>query len=124
MDNKEYYRGVFAKNLCRVMELRGKNQADIIRDLNLNRSAVSTWCNGTRIPRMDKIDQLATYLNVQPSDLIEDPHKDSGKPTPLNKEEEKLISLFRSLNSSGQMRLIESAEDFAQISKYTCQDAR
>ena len=49
-----------------------KNTNDLINDLDLNKSAVSTWCNGTRLPRMDKVDALAKYFGINRSDLIED----------------------------------------------------
>ena len=40
------------------MEKNNKSQIDIINDLGFNKSAVSTWYNGTRLPRMDKVDEL------------------------------------------------------------------
>lgn len=54
------------------MELNGKTQIDLINDLGFNKSAVSTWCNGTRLPRMDKVDALAKYFGISRSDLIEE----------------------------------------------------
>ena len=54
------------------MRLNGKNQTDLINDLGFNKSAVSTWCNGTRLPRMDKVEILAHYFNINRSDLIEE----------------------------------------------------
>lgn len=74
--SEEIYRKIFSKNLNYYMDKRGKTQTDLIRDLGLNKSAVSTWCNGTRLPRMDKVDALAKYFGIKRSDLIED------KPSP------------------------------------------
>ena len=37
-----------------------KTQADIARDLKLNKATVSSWMNGTRIPRIDSVDLLFT----------------------------------------------------------------
>ena len=54
------------------MELCNKKQADIINDLGINKSAVSTWINGTRMPRMDKVQALADYFGINKSDLLED----------------------------------------------------
>lgn len=54
------------------MSLNNKEQIDLINDLGLNKSAVSTWCNGTRLPRMDKVQLLANYFGIEKSDLIED----------------------------------------------------
>lgn len=54
------------------MGISGKRQIDLIEDLGINRSTVSSWCAGKRMPSMDKIDILAKYLNVKFSDFIED----------------------------------------------------
>ena len=69
---EESYKKIFAKNLNYYMKLNDKTQSDLINDLNFNKSAVSTWCNGTRLPRMDKVESLAQYFNINRSDLIED----------------------------------------------------
>ncbi len=66
------YKKIFAENLKYYMKLHNKNQADLINDLGFNKSSVSTWCNGTRLPRMDKVDILAKYFDINRSDLIED----------------------------------------------------
>ena len=66
------YKKIFAENLKYYMKLHNKNQADLINDLGFNKSSVSTWCNGTRLPRMDKVDILAKYFDINRSDLMED----------------------------------------------------
>ncbi len=69
---EDIYKKIFSKNLNYYMELNKKTQTDLINDLGFDKSAVSTWCNGTRLPRMDKIEILAKYFNVNRSDLIEE----------------------------------------------------
>ena len=66
------YKKIFSKNLCHLLQAHGKNQSDLIKDLGFTKSAVSSWCRGTRIPRMDKVEELARYFGIQKSDLIED----------------------------------------------------
>ena len=70
LDDK--YKKIFSKNLNYYMDLNGKTQTDIINDLDINKSAISSWCNGTRLPRMNKVELLANYLNITVSDLIGD----------------------------------------------------
>ena len=53
------------------MTVKGKTQTDIINDLDINKSAISSWCNGTRLPRMNKVQLLADYFSINVSDLIE-----------------------------------------------------
>ena len=69
---EEVYRKIFSRNLIHYMEMNGKTQTDLINDLGFNKSAVSTWCTGTRLPRMDKVDALAKYFKINRSDLIEE----------------------------------------------------
>lgn len=72
------YKNIFAKNLNYWMQVRGKTQSDIINDLDINKSAISSWCNATRIPKMNTISILADYLHINLSDLLED-KSDSSK---------------------------------------------
>ena len=70
--SEETYRKIFSKNLNYYMNINQKMQTDLVNDLGFNKSAVSTWCDGTRLPRMDKVDALAKYFGIKRSDLIED----------------------------------------------------
>jgi transcriptional regulator with XRE-family HTH domain len=68
---KEEYAKVVAANMRRIMYDREKTQADLARDLHLNKSTVSSWMNGTRTPKIDKIDLLCEYLSCTREDLME-----------------------------------------------------
>lgn len=85
---EDQYKKIFSKNLRHYMALYNKEQIDLINDLGFNKSAVSTWCNGTRLPRMDKVEKLARYFNINRSDLIEEkkgvPEKSRSKGVPIN----------------------------------------
>lgn len=74
----DFYKKIFSRNLNHYMKKNDKTQSDLINDLGFNKSAVSTWCNGTRLPRMDKVEQLAQYFNINRSDLMEERSQDSG----------------------------------------------
>lgn len=76
----DQYKRIFSKNLRFYMTQNNKEQIDLINDLGFNKSAVSTWCNGTRLPRMDKVDALAKYFGINRSDLIEE--KEEAPATP------------------------------------------
>lgn len=66
------FKKIFAKNLSNLLSINKKTQTDLVNDLNLNKSTVSTWINATKMPRMNKVEQLANYFGVEKSDLIED----------------------------------------------------
>ena len=61
MSEQDYGR-IIGANLKRLAWERKKTQADISRDLGISKATVSSWMNGTRIPRMDKIDMLCDYF--------------------------------------------------------------
>ena len=66
------YGRIISKNLKRIMYDHQKTQADISHDLSISKATVSSWVNGSRIPRMDKIDLLCHYFNVTRYDIMED----------------------------------------------------
>ena len=72
MSEQDYGR-IIGANLKRLAWERKKTQADISRDLGISKATVSSWMNGTRIPRMDKIDMLCDYFSVKRSEIME-PH--------------------------------------------------
>ena len=89
--SEDYYKKVFSDNLKRYMDLYNKSQVDLINDLGLNKSAVSTWCNGTRLPRMDKVNLLANYFHCNRSDLIEEKIEPKEKAPELTARDERDI---------------------------------
>lgn len=70
--SSEEYGKIISKNLKRIAYENQRTQADIARDLKLKQATVSSWMNGTRVPRMDKIDLLCHYFNCSRSDIMED----------------------------------------------------
>lgn len=75
MTSAEYGK-IISKNLKRIAYDHQRTQADIARDLNLKQATVSSWMNGTRVPRMDKIDLLCHYFNCSRVDIME-PHEET-----------------------------------------------
>ena len=69
--NDNMLKEIFSKNLNDVMNERGKIQMDLMKDLGLSSSTVSSWCKGQKMPRMGKVQMLADYLQVPKSRLIE-----------------------------------------------------
>lgn len=67
LGNKE----VFSKNLLYYMKINDKDRNDISRDLDIPYTTVTSWCNGEFYPRIDKIELLSRYFDIEKSDLIE-----------------------------------------------------
>ena len=89
----------FKTNLKKIMALKGKNQSDIVKALNSKQSTVSDWLNGKKYPRMDKVQMLANYLNVDIIELVDNQSNDS---ITFTNTEKALIKNYRQLNEQNQ----------------------
>lgn len=72
MSEREYAK-IISRNLRRIMYENNKTQAEVAKDLHLNKATVSSWMNGTRIPRIPNIDMLCHYFNVTRAEIMEEP---------------------------------------------------
>lgn len=68
LGNKE----IFAKNLIFYMNKHNIDRNRLCADLGFKYSTVSEWLAGNKYPRIDKVEMLANYFNIQKSDLIEE----------------------------------------------------
>lgn len=99
------FRKLFARNLTYYVNSSGKTQAEVAKALHLSKATMSSWCIGTRIPRMDKVDMLCDYFGIRRSDLMED-HSFTPAATdplyPLSREEEEIIRHYRKASDDTQ----------------------
>lgn len=105
MGNKD----VFASNLKLYMEAKGKTRNDISEALGISYFTVSDWVNGKKYPRMDKVERLANYFNIQKSDLIEDKTMQPQSPDneTLTEGELVLLDLFRRVPEEQQQLVLQ-----------------
>jgi ribosome-binding protein aMBF1 (putative translation factor) len=54
------------------MELHSKSRQDISDALGISYFTITSWVNGTKYPRMNKVEQLAKYFGILISDLVEE----------------------------------------------------
>lgn len=73
LGNKE----IFSRNLKYYMNLYNKSRNDICKDLGFSYTTFTSWYNGDFYPRIDKIEMLANYFNIEKSDLIEEHHNNA-----------------------------------------------
>lgn len=73
MTNEEYAK-IISKNLVRLIYESGKTQKEIAQDLGVSTSALSSWVNGERIPKMSKIDMMCNYFGCKRTDIMEEHH--------------------------------------------------
>ena len=96
---------IFSKNLRHWMQIRGKTQNDIINDLGFISSKVSNWCTGKAYPRMDAVQQLADYLQIYKTDLIEEPKLNNHNRIPI----------FNKIPAGIPIELIEDVIDYEEL---------
>ena len=63
---------IIAKNLTHYLTCSGKNQVDLANHMGVSQAAVSDWCTGNKLPRMNKFDKICAFLSIERSDLMED----------------------------------------------------
>lgn len=125
MSTREYAR-IVSKNLRRIASDQNKTQADIARDLRLNKATVSSWMNGTRVPKMENIDMLCHYFNVTRFDIMNEAVEKSEQPAYYTDPETAKIAqeifddsdlhaLFRAARGSKPENLAMAAELLSRL---------
>ena len=119
--SEDEIRKIFAKNLNNYLYLNGKTQADLYRYMGVSSATASNWCNGVKMPRMDKIQAICNWLGVEKSDLLESKNNiDGGKlTTTVTPKEFQHLNNFRTLNDAGQEKAVEYVSDLADNPKYS-----
>jgi transcriptional regulator with XRE-family HTH domain len=105
MEHKE----VFAKNLKKYMELNGKSRREVCAALGYSYFTFSDWVNGKKMPRMDKVEQLANYFGILKSDLIED-KKETAPKDGLSEAKLQLLALAENCSEEEAERLLQVFE--------------
>ena len=60
------------RNITKRLIKKDKTQQDMCNDLGWKKGTVSAWVNGTRMPKMDKIDIMCKYFGCERDDLLFD----------------------------------------------------
>lgn len=118
-EREKEYAKIIGRNLRRIAYEHDKTQAQIAKDLRQPTATVSSWMNGTRIPRMGKIDLLCEYFGVSRVDIMEPHNKSKLNTFELTNLESEIISGFRFLNDDGKEKIREYLADIIVNPKYT-----
>jgi len=113
IDEKELGRLV-GKNISEMLELRGKTKAQLADFLGVSQAAVSTWCSGSKTPRMDKIDNICRFLNVPRSAIISERITDG---LPEATDDELKFALFGGLEGVTD-EMLDEVKSFAEFAKH------
>ena len=89
---------VFTSNLKKYMEKFEENQTDLAKVLGCTPAAVSLWCLGKKIPRVDRVSAIARHYGCTLSDLLG---------TEVVEEDEDTMALFfRALSDEGKKKAL------------------
>ena len=90
-------KGIFSENLNYYISSKHLDKRNIADDLGIGYSTFYSWCSGTCYPRIDKIEALADYLNIDKMDLIEEhdqKYKDQKTAENLLNDEDKRVIAY------------------------------
>lgn len=112
LENKE----VLSQNLKYYMNINHIDRNKLCEDLNLKYTTLTDWINAKKYPRIDKIEMLANYFEIQKSDLIEEKTENTNS---INNYIGSKIKEFRTEKKLTQDELAEYLNTTPQtISRY------
>lgn len=91
-------------NIIACMTAKKVTQAEICKHIGVSSQAFTNWKNGNNNSYLQKLPQIAMFLDVTADELM-------GKPvlSELSPLEEKLLQYFSMCDADGQLRIIQLA---------------
>ena len=86
------YKDIIRCSLIYYMDKNNKIQNDLIHDLGLSSSVISSWCRGYRTPSVPNLQMLANYFGI---DIIDFFVKDKNNLSEIIKISNKLDEEYR-----------------------------
>lgn len=105
---------IFSTNLVKYMKLHGKTRNDICKDLKFPYTTFVSWETGVNYPRIDKIELIANYFNIEKSDLIE---KQTNTYEPSMNAKGVRIPVLGRIAAGIPIEAIEDIDDWEEIPK-------
>lgn len=116
---------IIAFNLNRLLELNGKNQADLATYMEVSQATVSNWCKGIKSPRMDKLDRICVFLNCTRTDLLEDKNNTNSGLSSSDRRDiaKNLDEMMEQLESGTDSPLMYNGQELSETSKALLKNA-
>lgn len=115
---------LIAQNLVRLLREKNRTQLELAEYLGVTQATVSNWCNGIKMPRMDKIDRICAFFDVNRSYLMSASRfEDSAYTDSLFIEKYgqaifDIVMKCRQLDHDDQIRIVERIEMMLEDPKY------
>ena len=103
------------------LDERNKTQADLAKYMDVSPVTISNWCKGIKMPRMNKIDKICSFLHVSRSALMDETPVTSFSANNLDnltEEEQAHLEAYRKLNIDGQKRVDDFLDDLNASGRY------
>lgn len=105
----------FAERLREALDEKRLTQADLAQRIGVTRSVVHGWVHGRFVPKTEKLNRIAVFLNVSEAWLLGVPGAEKGRVEVITPELAELIRIYKLLDVRGRTRLMAYAynlEDF------------
>ena len=107
------HKAIFSENLRMYMALSGKSRKEVCEALGYSYFTFSDWVTGKKMPRMDKVEQLANYFGILKSDLIEEKKKTATENgSGMSEAKQQLLALVENCSEEETTRLLQMMELF------------
>ncbi|EHR33477.1 helix-turn-helix domain-containing protein [Helcococcus kunzii] len=110
----------FPSRLKKIMNDRKISQAELSKITKITASSISDWLNGKYEAKQDKIDIIATALNISPAWLLgyDVPMLNGNKKIisyDLTQSEQQLLKNYNSTNEKGKKRIMSTSEEMVEL---------
>ena len=97
------------------MEDRHKKQADLCKYLKVSSATVSDWCNAKKMPKTQRIGDIANWLHIEVTDLFDESLPNESKLTiTADNELVDFIELLKSATPEQQEMILRLAKTVLQ----------
>lgn len=97
MTNRE----IFQKKLTELLRVTKVKQVDLAKYAEVSFQTVSAWVKGRGYPRPEAMAKVCQFFGISPDDLLEE--------NSTEKQEQKILDMFRSMSDEGKEKLLERA---------------
>lgn len=111
----EDIKAIFSKNLSNQLYAHSKTQADICKHMNVSSATASDWCNGKKLPRLDKIQSLCNWFGIEKSDLLEDKNSFKERDIAVLEAQENVSNAKKVLEDMSKHLTEKKANDLYQL---------
>lgn len=111
---------MFWEIFLKLCEQVKKTPNGVAKEISVSSGAVTSWKNG-KVPHHSTLIKIANYFDVSLDYLLtgsESKEKVLHRAEELNDMQKKLIALFDMLNTEGQGKLLDYADDLVNSGKY------